>query len=110
MPLYLCRWPNGDCSVVSAANKGDAIEIFDEVDNAEGCPLTPLPDFMVHFPLSDEGTIEFEGFCEATGDAIFRLAYPVLDETEGRSSGTPLPSSAPAFPAISAFPHKIKDL
>ena len=42
MPLYLCRWPNGDCSVVWAANKGEAIELLDEVDNAEGCPLTAL--------------------------------------------------------------------
>ena len=80
MPLYLCRWPNGDCSVVRAANKGEAIEILDEVHNAEGCPLTPLPDLMVHFRLSEEGKIEFEGFGEATEDALFRLAYPVLDE------------------------------
>ncbi len=25
MPLYLCRWPNGDCSVVWARTKEDAI-------------------------------------------------------------------------------------
>ena len=51
MPLYMCRWPNGDCSVVWATNKGEAIEILDEVDNAEGCPLMALRDFMVHFRL-----------------------------------------------------------
>jgi hypothetical protein len=66
MPLYLCRWPNGDCSVIRAANKAEAIEMLDEVDNAEGCPLTPLSDFMVHFRLSDAGKIECEGFGEAT--------------------------------------------
>ena len=78
MPLYLCRWPNGDCSVVRATNKGEAIEILDEVDNAESCLLTPLADFMVHFHLSDHGEIGFESFGEATEDALFRLAYPAL--------------------------------
>jgi len=37
MPLYLCRWPNGDCSFVQAATKGEAIELLDEIANAEGC-------------------------------------------------------------------------
>ncbi len=81
MPLYMCRWPNGDCSVVWAANKGAAVEILDEVDNAEVCPLMALRDFMVHFRLSDEGEIQLEGFGEATEDALFQLAYPVLDKT-----------------------------
>jgi hypothetical protein len=44
MPLYLCRWTNGDCSFVFAANRGEAIEGLDEVGNAEGCPLTPIHD------------------------------------------------------------------
>jgi hypothetical protein len=42
MPLYLCRWPNGDCSVVWARNKEDAIVELDQVGNAEGCPLIPF--------------------------------------------------------------------
>ncbi len=25
MPLFLCRWPNGDCSVVWASTKENAI-------------------------------------------------------------------------------------
>ena len=28
MPLFLCRWPNGDCSVVWAPHKEDEEEIF----------------------------------------------------------------------------------
>jgi len=39
MPLYLCRWENGDCSFVWALNKGHALEVLDEVGNAEGCPI-----------------------------------------------------------------------
>ena len=81
MPLYLCRWPNGDCSFVLAPNKGAAIEALDESANAEGCSLTILRDFMVHFRLSDSGELEFEGLGEATEKAVFEQAYPVLEET-----------------------------
>ncbi len=95
MPLYMCRWPNGDCSVVWATNKGAAIENLDEVDNAEVCPLMVLRDFMVHFRLSDEGEIQLEGFGEATEDALFQLAYPVLDkilmDAPNDQAGNPTP-------------------
>ena len=30
MPVYVCRWPNGDCSVVLAQNEQDAIIKLDE--------------------------------------------------------------------------------
>jgi len=80
MPLYLCRWPNGDCSVVWASTKGAAVELLDEIANAEGCPLTPIQDFMVNFRLTDEGRLQLEGFGEATEDAIFHTAYPILNE------------------------------
>jgi hypothetical protein len=42
MPLYLCRWPNGDCSVVWARNREDAIGELDQVGNAKGYPLIPF--------------------------------------------------------------------
>lgn len=79
MPLYLCRWPNGDFSFASGVNKVDAIESLDEIGNAEGCPLYAVGEFMVHFRLADEGTYEFEGFGEATEDAM-RKAYPLLEQ------------------------------
>src|SRR5215470_2524226 len=79
MPLYLCRWPNGDCSVVWARNKQDAIVELDQVGNAEGCPLIPLREFQVHFRLTDEGKLEFESFGEGTSELLFALAYPVLE-------------------------------
>ena len=34
MPLFLCRWPNGDCSVVLARTKADAIVELDQRDVA----------------------------------------------------------------------------
>ncbi len=41
MPLFLCRWPNGDCSVVWAPTKDDGIVELDQVGNAEACPIKP---------------------------------------------------------------------
>jgi hypothetical protein len=66
---------------VQAASKGEAVERLDEIANAEGCPLTPVRDFMAHFRLSDTGELEFEGFGEVTEDMIFETAYPILDKT-----------------------------
>jgi hypothetical protein len=78
MPLYLCRWENGDFSVVQAKNKMHALEMLDETANAEGLPLYPINDFMAHFRLTDEGLVELEEFGEQFGDHIRENVYPVL--------------------------------
>ncbi len=83
MPVFMCRWPNGDFSFVSAANKQEAIETLDEIANAEGCALSVVRDFMVHFRLDDDGTFEHEGFGEVTENAIWK-EYPILEETFNR--------------------------
>jgi hypothetical protein len=80
MPVYICRWPNGDFSVVSAANKERAIELLDEVGNAEGSPISVIKDFMIHFELNDSGELEFESYGEATEGKIMEWAYPLLDD------------------------------
>jgi len=79
MPVFLCRWPNGDCSVVSARTEAEAIEHLDEVANAEGCPITQLSHLQLHFTLTDEGRLALEGMGEATEDDIFEFCYPELD-------------------------------
>jgi len=76
----MCRWPNGDSSFVLARNKSKAIEALDEIDNAEGCPLSVVEDFMVHFYLDDDGSLELDGFGEVTENTIWK-EYPILDET-----------------------------
>jgi len=58
--------------------------LLDEVANAEGCPMVQLREFMVHFHLSDDGALEFEGFGEETEGRIWSWAYPLLDETLSR--------------------------
>jgi len=80
MALYLCRWENGDFSVVQAKNKEQAIEMLDEEANAEGLPLHSITDFMAHFRLTDEGLVEFEGFGEEFGDHVRERVYPALGE------------------------------
>jgi hypothetical protein len=95
MPLFICRWQNGDFSAVSASSKRDAIELLDEVGNAETCELFTMKNFMVHFRLKDETDeiddfvpVELEGFGEETVDMLCERLYPVYFEaaiTEGEN-------------------------
>ncbi len=83
MPVFMCRWSNGDFSFVPARDKSKAIEALDEIANAEGCPLSVVEDFMVHFYLDDDGSLELDGFGEVTENTIWK-EYPILDETLDR--------------------------
>jgi hypothetical protein len=83
MPLFICRWQNGDFSAVSASSKKDAIELLDEVGNAETCELFTMKNFMVHFRLKQETDeiddfvpVELEGFGEETVDMLCDRVYP----------------------------------
>lgn len=80
MALFLCRWPNGDCSVVWARNKDDAIVELDQIGNADGCPLAQIRTFQLHCALTDRGDLQVEGFGEGTREEIFSFAYPLLDK------------------------------
>ncbi len=79
MPLFLCRWPNGDCSVVWAPHKEDAIVELDQVGNAESCPITQVRAFQLHFVLNEQGKLILESLGEGVEEEILLLAYPVLD-------------------------------
>lgn len=80
MPLFLCRWPNGDCSVVWARNKEDAIVELDQVGNAEASPIAQVRTFQVHFVLTDRGELVLEGLGEGTREEMVSCAYPLLDK------------------------------
>ena len=79
MPVYMCRWPNGDFSFVSAYNRPEAEMELDELHNAEGCPFLIVDDFMVHFYLADDGSFRFESFGESTNYTVWKR-YPALYE------------------------------
>lgn len=108
MPLYICRWENGDFSVVQATNKEHAIEMLDEMANAEGLPLYAISDFMVHFRLTDSGVVELEGFGDDFEDHLHDHIYPTLSEVEISLHGS-APADDPRIKAaVEAERNRIK--
>jgi hypothetical protein len=80
MAMYLCRWPNGEFSIVNATTKDDAIVLLDEWGNAEQASLKRMPDCMFDFRLRDDGEIELGDIGEATYDFIMETCYPELEK------------------------------
>ncbi|MFZ0519976.1 MAG: hypothetical protein WAL95_03070 [Candidatus Acidiferrales bacterium] len=80
MPVFMCRWQNGDVSFAAATRKSDAIELLDEVGGASEDMLTEVENFMAHFRLDDVGDVKLEGFGESTQSDLEQKAYPVLDK------------------------------
>ena len=78
--LYLCRWPNGEFSVVKAEDRKDAVVQLDQWAGAEPAWLVPLETCMVDFRLNDRGEIELDEFGEETGEFIWDKCYPELDQ------------------------------
>jgi hypothetical protein len=78
--LYLCRWPNGDFTVVKADTKREAIVDLDEWVGAEPIWLIPMPTCMIDFRLNDEGEIELADFGEETADFMWDHSHPHLDQ------------------------------
>jgi hypothetical protein len=80
MAIYLCRWPNGEFSIVNAKTKDEAIELLDEWGNAEQAFLTRMNDCMIDFRLTDEGKIELANISEYTERWIRETCYPNLED------------------------------
>jgi hypothetical protein len=101
MPVYLCRWPDGDCTFVLATTKNRAIARLDEIGNADGCQIRPITEMLIALTLTDEGRLEIDHDCDdgepvqARGPAgdLNEVEYPILDqvltdlafETDGES-------------------------
>ncbi|MDP2321899.1 MAG: hypothetical protein Q8O42_21485 [Acidobacteriota bacterium] len=100
MPLFLCRWPNGDCSVVWAPHKADAIVELDQVGNAETCPITQVRSFQVHFVLNEQGKLMLEALGEDTEKEIVSFAYPVLDQAPSVAYGDDIYDSYETLPPV----------
>src|SRR5258708_12805290 len=84
MPLFICRWQNGDFSAVSAASREEAMELLDEVGNADVADLFTTKNFMVHFQLKAEADnvedlvpVELEGFGDEIYEMLSDRVYPV---------------------------------
>ena len=84
MPLYICRWQNGDFSVVQAKSKEHATILLDQVDNADLGELFPVKEFLATFRLKKEVDdmdefipVELESFGEGTDYMLANRVYPV---------------------------------
>jgi hypothetical protein len=80
MAIYLCRWPNGDFSIVNARTRDEGIELLDEWGNAEQAFLTRIADCMFDFRLGDDGRIELASTGESTEEGIMKACYSDLSE------------------------------
>ena len=78
MPVFLCRWPNGDLSIVAAKNREEAIIRLDEFGNADDADIFQTSDFVVDFKLNHQGKLELSEFGEATYEGIMEKGYPLL--------------------------------
>ena len=51
-PFLICRWPNGDISLVAAHSRTEADYVLDEIENPDCAPLLPLSHpLAIHFSL-----------------------------------------------------------
>lgn len=90
MNTYICRWPNGDLSLVAARDRQHAVIRLDEAGDATEAELFETENLLVDFALSDRGHLEFEKFGERLYGEVMEQAYPLIlkarledeDETE----------------------------
>ncbi|SRR5712691_1652293 len=85
MRVWLYRWPNGDCSVVWARNRLDALDVLDEEGAAVMRNLIPLPPGRVSLRLEDDGELGLEGFGEYMTEIVDQQ-YPYLEAVRMREN------------------------
>ena len=78
MKVFICRWQNGDLSIVGARDQEDAISILDEVADATDAQLFETKDLLINFELDHNGHLLLEQFGEGLDDLISQKAYPLL--------------------------------
>ena len=94
MPAYICRWPNGDISVVSASAGVEVADVLDEVGNPDEAEMIELGHpIAVHFRLGDKSNgeglpLEYEGINEYLEESILERAYPIFNEVLHREDVT----------------------
>ena len=102
MPLYICRWPNGDFSAVSARDASEAAYLLSEVGPVGEAKLFDLANFMVHFSLPKKMNMEkwdkmlpplqLDGFGAQTLCFLWDHIYPEFEKAtnavlEGEAAG-----------------------
>jgi hypothetical protein len=97
-PPLICRWPNGDISLVAAESRTEADYVLDEIQNPDGAELLPLNHpIAIHFSLkraspgdsiTDALELDHPAFNEALEESVATRAYPVLSEVLAKSRCT----------------------
>jgi hypothetical protein len=107
MPVFICRWPNGDFSAVSASSRAEAVELLDEVGNADVADMFTAKRFMVHFQLKKQVDnleelvpVDLEGFGEETYDTLRERVYPIYSK-----ASTSVHDESPANGDVSKEEH-----
>ena len=80
MKVFICRWQNGDVSIVSARDHEDAVSVLDEVADATDAELFETEDLLINFELDDKGNLALQEFGERFDGEIWEKAYPLLFE------------------------------
>lgn len=97
MPIFLCRWPDGNFSIVAARNNDEVLvqlaefaeDFFGEKRSAalKAAEISPMPSCMLHFELVPPDVVtkkvdyfRVAGFGQETWDFIIKEAYPKLSE------------------------------
>jgi hypothetical protein len=84
MPVFLCRWQNGDTAFAYGAEKADAVGLIDlELDYPEDWQLTKVDEFLLDVQITDEGEFEIDFIGERLTSALDR-AYPILTAAKAR--------------------------
>ena len=78
--VYICRWTNGDFSIVNAKTKAEAIALLDEWGNAEQALVSRMTDCLLDFRLTGDGEFELANVGEYTHRCIMETCYPELDK------------------------------
>jgi hypothetical protein len=90
--LYLYRWPNAECSMVKAGNRGEAASHLQEWAEVDPALLLPVDPCMIDFRLNDWGELELATLGEETWEFIFGSCYPALHDVLSRADMAPGPN------------------
>jgi hypothetical protein len=83
MPVFVCRWQNGDFAAASARSREEAIELLAEVGDEATCELFTTDNFMVHSHIKRDADdfeemlpVKLGGFGEHTHRMLCERMYP----------------------------------
>jgi len=78
--VWLCRWPNGDSSVVYAETKREAMGILDQWGSADPALMKKLDSFGVDIRLTDDGEFELGALDETFTEELYDFSYSHLSD------------------------------